>query len=264
MQTVQIVVAVGFALLVVAVLIALRLAVRPSRVYEGPELTPYELALLAGGRSRAADTALASLTAGGAVRARRNGRLTQVSGQVGVLTQPLQTEILDLLRGKGGGVPVWEIRNAVSRGPAVTMLIARLRDLALIDAPGSGRADPTHPNRAGKTALAHYRLRHREDRSLPPRAGGHVDGDELNILGVALHGLKQLEDGRLAATLAMKGPPPSPVPRRRASRSGASGAAAGSSYGIYGGGGGCGGGGGSDSGSGSSCGGGGGGCGGSS
>ncbi|WP_329085965.1 MULTISPECIES: TIGR04222 domain-containing membrane protein [unclassified Streptosporangium] len=258
MQTVQIVIVVGFALLVVAVLIALRLAAHHSRVYEGPELTPYELALLAGGRFRVVDTALASLTAGGAVRARRGGRLTQVSGQVGVLTQPVQTEILDRLRGKGGGVPVWEIRNVVSRGPAVTMLIARLRDLALIDAPGSGRADPTHPNRAGKTALAHYRLRHREDRALPPRAGGRVDGDELNILGVALHGLKQLEDGRLAATLSMSGPPPSRAPRRRVSRSGASGASAG---GFYGGGGGCGSG--SDSGSGSSCGGGG-GCGGSS
>ncbi|GAA4202610.1 hypothetical protein GCM10022252_59030 [Streptosporangium oxazolinicum] len=260
MQTVQIVVVVGFALLVVAVLVALRLAVRPSRVYEGPELTPYELALLAGGRGRAVDTALASLTAaGGAVRARRDGRLTPVSGQVGVFTQPLQTEILDLLRVRGEGVPVWEVRNAVSWGPAVTMLIARLRDLALIDAPGSGRADPTHPNRAGKVALAHYRLRHREDRSLPPRAGGRVDGDELNILGVALHGLKQLEDGQLAAALSMSGRPSSSAPRRRASRSGASGASAGS-YGFYGGDGG-----GSDSGSGSSCGGGGGGgCGGSS
>ncbi|MER6832238.1 TIGR04222 domain-containing membrane protein [Streptosporangium sp. NPDC000563] len=255
MQTVQIVVVVGLALLGVAGLIALRLAVRPSRVYEGPELTPYELALLAGGRSRVADTALASLTAVGAVRARRDGWLTQVSGQVGVLTQPAQTEVLDHLGGQAGGVPVWAIRNRVAQGAAVTMLIARLRDLGLIDAPGSGRADPTHPNRAGKTALAHYRLRHREDRSLPPRAGDHVDHDELNILGVALHGLKQWEDGRLAGILSMEGPPPPPALRRGSSRRhGASGASASSSHGC---GGGYGGGdGGGDSGSGSSCGGG--------
>ncbi|MGJ6961100.1 TIGR04222 domain-containing membrane protein [Streptosporangium sp. G11] len=249
MQTVQIIVVVGFALLVVAGAIALRLAAHPSRVYEGPELTPYELALLAGGRFRAVDTALASLVVGGTVRARRDGGLTQVSGQVGVLTQPVETEILALLQGKGGGVPVWEIRDAVSRGPAVAVLIARLRDLGLIDAPGSGRADPTHPNRAGKTALAHYRLRYREDRFLPPRAGDHLDRDELNILGVALHGLKRLKEGRLAATLSMSGPP------RRASRSGTSSCS--SSHGFHG----SDGGGGSDSGS--SCGGGG-GCGGSS
>ncbi|GAA3422608.1 TIGR04222 domain-containing membrane protein [Streptosporangium vulgare] len=259
MQTAQIVVVVGLSLLAVAVLIALRLAARPSRVYEGPELTPYELALLAGGRSRVADTALASLTGGGVVRARRDGRLTQVSGQVGVLTQPVQTEVLDHLRGQGGGVPVWVVRNRVAQGAAVTMLIARLRDLGLIDAPGSGRADPTHPNRAGKTALAHYRLRHREDRSLPPRAGGHVDHDELNIMGVALHGLKQWEEGRLAAILSMDGPPPPPALRRGSSRRRSSDASAGASYGFFGGGGD--GGGGSDSGSG--CGGGG-GCGGSS
>ncbi|WP_440068292.1 TIGR04222 domain-containing membrane protein [Streptosporangium sp. OZ121] len=256
MQTVQIIVVVGLALLGVSVLIALRLAVRPSRVYEGPELTPYELALLAGGRPRVVDTALASLTATGAVRARRDGRLTQVSGQVGVLTQPVQTEILDHLRGQGDGVPVWVIRDRVAQGAAVTMLIARLRDLGLVDAPGSGRADPTHPNRAGKTALAHYRLRHREDRSLPPRAGGHVDHVELSILGVALHGLNQWEDGRLSAALSMDGPPPPPAPRRGSRRRGASDASAGASYGFFGGGGGDGG---SDSGSGSSCGGGGGG-----
>jgi len=253
MQTVQIVVVVGLALLGVAGLIALRLAVRPSRVYEGPELTPYELALLAGGRSRVADAALASLTAAGAVRARRDGWLTQVSGQVGVLTQPVQTEVLEHLRGQAGGVPVWVIRNGVAQGVAVTMLIARLRELGLIDAPGSGRADPTHPNRAGKAALAHYRLRHREDRSLPPRAGDHVDHDELSILGVALHGLKQWEDGRLAGILSMEGPPPPRAPRRGSSRrGGSSGASANSSH--YG----CGGGshGDSGSGSGSGCGGG--------
>ncbi|WP_436761673.1 TIGR04222 domain-containing membrane protein [Streptosporangium sp. V21-05] len=261
MQTLQIVVVVVLALLAVAGLIALRLAVRPSRVYEGPELTPYELALLAGGRSRVVDTALASLTGGGVVRAQRGGWLTRVSGQVGVLTQPVQTEVLDRLGGPEGGAPVWAVRNRVAQGAAVTVLIARLRDLGLIDAPGSGRADPTHPNRAGKTALAHYRLRHREDRSLPPRAGGHVDHDELNIMGVALHGLKQWEEGALAAILSMDGPPPPPALRRgssRSSRRSSSDASAGAYYG------GCGaGGGGSDSGSGSSCGGGG-GCGGSS
>jgi len=235
--------------------------VRPARVYEGPELTPYELALLAGGRSRVADTALASLTGGGVVRARRDGRLTRVSGQVGVLTQPVQTEVLDQLGGPENGVPVWTIRDRVARGAAVTMLIARTRDLGLIDAPGSGRADPTHPNRAGKTALAHYRLRHREDRSLPPRAGDRVDHDELNIMGVALYGLKRWEEGRLAAILSMDGPPPPPAPRRgssRSSRRGSSDASAGAYYGGDGGGGSDSG---SDSGSGSSCGG---GCGGSS
>ncbi|MEU4534945.1 TIGR04222 domain-containing membrane protein [Streptosporangium sp. NPDC023825] len=252
MQTVLIVVVVGVSLLVVATLIALRLAARPSRVYEGPELTPYELALLAGGRSRVVDTALAALTAGGVLRARRDGRLTRVSDQVGVLTQPVQTEILDQFKGRWDGVPVWGIRDRAAQGAAVTMLIARLRDLGLIDAPGSGRADPTHPNRAGKTALAHYRLRHREDRSLPPRAGGHVDHDELNILGVALHGLNQWEEGRLATVLSMKGPPP--APRRGSSRRRSSDTSAGTYY--YGAGGGDGGGG-SDSGSGSSCGGGG-------
>ncbi|MEU8383775.1 TIGR04222 domain-containing membrane protein [Streptosporangium sp. NPDC048865] len=265
MQTVQIVVVFGVSLLGVAVLVALRLAVRPPRVYEGPELTPYELALLAGGRSRVADTALASLTVGGPVRARRNGSLTRVSGRAGVLTQPVQTEILGHLDGQEGGVPVWVIRDRVARGAAVTMLIARLRDLGLIDAPGSGRADPTHPNRAGKTALAHYRLRHREDRSLPPRAGDRVDHDELNILGVALYGLKRWEERRLAATLSMDGPPPPPAPRRASRRHGGSDGSVGTygSYGFYGGDGGSGGG---DSGS--SCGGGGGGggggCGGSS
>ncbi|MFF5111629.1 TIGR04222 domain-containing membrane protein [Streptosporangium sp. NPDC000509] len=259
MQSVQIVVMVGLSLLGVVGLIALRLAMRPSRVYEGPELTPYELALLAGGRPRVAETVLASLTAVGAVRAQRDGRLTQVSGQIGVLTQPVQTEVLEHLRGHAGGVPVWVVRNGVAQGTAVTMLIARLRDLGLIDAPGSGRADPTHLNRAGKTALAHYRLRHREDRSLPPRAGEHIDHDELSILGVALHGLKQLEDGRLAEILSMEGPPPPRAPRRGSSRrGGGSGVSASSSY--YGGGG-CGGASG-DSGSGSGCGGG--GCGGGS
>ncbi|MEU4406590.1 TIGR04222 domain-containing membrane protein [Streptosporangium sp. NPDC023963] len=250
MQTVLIVVVVGVSLLVVAALIALRLAAHPSRVYEGPELTPYELALLAGGRSRVVDTALAALTAGGVLRARRDGRLTRVSDQVGVLTQPVQTEILDQFKGRWDGVPVWGVRDRVAQGAAVTMLIARLRDLGLIDAPGSGRADPTHPNRAGKTALAHYRLRHREDRSLPPRAGGHVDHDELNILGVALHGLQQWEEGRLATVLSMKGPPPAPrrgSSRRGSSRRGSSDTSAGTYYygagGDGGGGSGCGGGG---------------------
>ncbi|GAA2861371.1 hypothetical protein GCM10010517_20020 [Streptosporangium fragile] len=263
MDTVQIIV-VTVALLVVTGLFALRLARHSTRSYEGPDLTPYDLAMLAGGRSRVLDTALAELVEGKAVRARRSGELTRVGTGPARSPHPVAAGILALLEARPDGVPVWEVRREAAEGPATAELVTRLRELGLIDPPGSGRADPTHPNRIGQTALAHYRLRHREDRSLPPRSRDRVATDALNLFGIALYGLHQMKDDDLCAVLSMGGPPPPPEsrrlhrPRKAQGRRAGSSAASGSSTGGCGGSWGDGGSGGGSGG----CGGGGGGCGG--
>ncbi|MFI6508614.1 TIGR04222 domain-containing membrane protein [Streptosporangium sp. NPDC050855] len=234
MSALQITLVVGVSLLAVAGLIAMRLAAHSSRVYEGPELTPYDLALLAGGPARLADTALVSLTTAGSVRARRDGRLSRVSGRAERVDHPVEAEILAMVDREADGLPVWTIRGRVISGPAVEAQVARLRELGLIDPPGSGRADPTHPNRAGQAALAHHRLRYRENRTLPPRPGERAVRDRPEVVDVALYGLSRVRDGRLSETLSLDDPRPAPrpAPRSRHSRRGGHG---GGDAGVYGG-----------------------------
>ncbi|GAA3028922.1 TIGR04222 domain-containing membrane protein [Streptosporangium longisporum] len=214
MSALQIVVVVGVSLLAVAGLVAMRLAAHSSRVYEGPELTAYDLALLAGGPARMADTALVSLTTAGDVRARRDGRLSRVSGRAERVDHPVEAEILAMVEAEADGLPVWTIRGRVVSGPAVAAQVTRLRELGLIDPPGSGRADPTHPNRAGQAALAHHRLRYREKRTLPPRPGERTVQDRPGVVDVALYGLSRMRDGRLSEALSLDHPRPAPRPRR--------------------------------------------------
>ncbi|MBB2913418.1 putative membrane protein YgcG [Streptosporangium becharense] len=226
------------ALVAVTVLFALRLARHSTRAYDGPELTPYDLAMLAGGPPRVADTAMAALTEGKAARARRDGWLTRVRSEPTGSLHPVAQETLALIGARSGGMPVWELRREAAGTPAMAALAARLRDLGLIDPPGSGRADPTHPNRTGQAALAHYRLRHREEKSLPARPRDHVAVDALNLFGIALYGLHQLGDEELRAVLCAEEPrpagarPAARLRRRGSRRSRSSSAASGSSSGC--------------------------------
>ncbi|MFD8559364.1 TIGR04222 domain-containing membrane protein [Streptosporangium canum] len=268
------------ALVMVAGLVALRLAMHSPKIYRGPALDPYELAQLAGGRFRAANTALASLAARRALRASRDGRLTLAgpgperspappeagvpersphpleaeireqpsepseAGAAGVAERssgpleagvpewtphPLEAEILALLGAGCDGSPVWEVKAAVVHGPAVAALIGRLEELGLADTGDGVRAEPT---RLGQAALAHYRLRHREEGSLPPRARDHTSREEYELAGVALYGLGRMKDRRLASLLSLSGTlrpsapsgrePPAPPPPDVPDPSGAS------------------------------------------
>ncbi|GAA5766317.1 hypothetical protein Aros01_02816 [Streptosporangium roseum] len=239
------------ALVVVAGLVALRLAMHSPKIYRGPALDPYELALLAGGRFRVVNTALASLATRGALRASRDGRLTvadpgqerspdlpaagwsphppeaEVAGrppdppaaewsphplEAEWSPHPLEAEILALLGAGRDGPPVWEVKAALVHGPAVAALIGRLEELGLADTGDGARAEPT---RLGQAALAHYRLRHREEVSLPPRARDHISREEIELSGIALYGLGRMKDRRLASLLSTSGtPPPSAPPGR--------------------------------------------------
>ncbi|MEV0423749.1 TIGR04222 domain-containing membrane protein [Streptosporangium canum] len=247
-------------LVTVAGLVALRLAMHSPKIYRGPALAPYELAQLAGGRFRVANTALASLAARGALRASRDGRLTlagpgperspappeagvpersphpleaEIRGQqpepseagvperssepleAGVpewTPHPLEAEILALLGAGGDGSPVWEVKAAVVHGPAVAALIGRLEELGLADTGDGARAEPT---RLGQAALAHYRLRHREEGALPPRARDHTSREEYELAGVALYGLGRMKDRRLASLLSLSGTLPPSAPSGR-------------------------------------------------
>jgi hypothetical protein len=212
------IVVVTVALLMVAGLIALRLAMHAPRGYTGPDLGPYELALLAAGRFRVLNTALASLAADKRVRIPLTGILT-LTGATSTdpahpakVMEPVEAEVLGLLEGRRDGLPVWEIKAALVQGAAVTALIARLEELGLVAAGDDSRQ--VVPTRAGQAALAHYRLRHREGRSLPPRSRDHVTVDASNLFGVALYGLGQVVDRELATVLSMSGVLPSSGPAR--------------------------------------------------
>ncbi|MGC5014619.1 TIGR04222 domain-containing membrane protein [Streptosporangium sp. DT93] len=218
MFTVQIIVVTGVLLLAVAGLVAMRLAMHSSRVYEGPELNPYDLALLAGGPERVADTGLAWLVLTQGFHPRRDGNIARVSGQAKRVDHPVQEEILAMLKGRSGGVPAWRIRERVASGQVVAAQVVWLRELGLIDPPRSGRADPVRPSRAGKAALAHHRLRRRESRVLPPRAGERAGRTGPDVVDVALYGLGRMKDGRLPEALALTAP--KPASRRRGARGG--------------------------------------------
>ncbi|OUC97490.1 TIGR04222 domain-containing membrane protein, partial [Streptosporangium minutum] len=249
------------ALVTVAGLVALRLAMHSPKIYRGPALDPYELAQLAGGRFRVANTVLASLAARGALRASRDGRLTPAGpgperspepleagipersphpleaeigeqppepleagvperppeslGAGGVPERsphPLEAEVLALLGAGSDGPPVWEVKAAVVRGPAVAALTGRLEELGLAVTGDGARAEPT---RLGQAALAHYRLRHREEGALPPRTRDHTSREEYELAGVALYGLGRMKDRRLASLLSLSGTLPPSAPSGR-------------------------------------------------
>lgn len=198
------VIVVTVSLLVIAGLVALILVMHSPKAYKGPELDPYELAQLAGGRYRVLNTALTSLTGRKLARAGRDGKLTRTDTTPGSSVHPVEAEILALLEAEPDGVPIREIKAAFVRGPAVAELIIQLKETGLVDTGDFRRVEPT---RLGQAALAHYRLRHREDRSLPPRARDHVSKDELNLFGVALYGLCQLKDRELSTVLSLNSVP---------------------------------------------------------
>jgi hypothetical protein len=161
------------------------------------------------------NTALVSLAARERVRIPFNGNLTLTGITSTAPVHPVEAEVLTLLEGRRDGLPVWEIKAALVQGAAVTALIARLEELGLVVTGDSRQVVPT---RTGQAAVAHYRLRHREGRSLPPRSRDHVAADELNLFGVALYGLGQVADRELATVLSTSGTLPPPGPARVSAR----------------------------------------------
>jgi uncharacterized membrane protein YgcG len=211
------IIVVAVALLMVAGLIALRLATRSSKVYNGPDLTLYELARLAGGRYRVLNTALAALAAGEMIQARRDGMLTRTATASEEIVHPVEAEILALLEARQDGVMVWDVKaEVVLRGAGVAALAERLRELKMIEDEDLRMV----PTRLGQAALAHYRLRHREEKILPSRSGDHLPGKESSLFGIALYGLHQMRDQEMAKVFTLSGavPPPPPgwdeTPRR--------------------------------------------------
>ncbi|MFJ2028857.1 TIGR04222 domain-containing membrane protein [Streptosporangium sp. NPDC087985] len=199
------IIVVVIALVVVAGLIALRLAIRAPKVYKGPEVGVYELAQLAGGRFRVANTALASLAARELIRTQRDGTLTRVAGASEEAVDPVEADILAMLDARPDGVMVWDVRAEVAlRGSGVAGLVERLQELGLLEDEGTRLA----PTRLGEAALAHYRLRHREERILPPRPRDRTSGGEFGLFGVALYGLSQMKDREVAGVLSLSSPPP--------------------------------------------------------
>ncbi|MFF5206693.1 TIGR04222 domain-containing membrane protein [Streptosporangium sp. NPDC000396] len=195
------------ALLAVAGLIAVRLAMHSTKTYQGPELTAYELAELAAGRFRVLNTALASLSARKMIRIEPGGKLTRMTVASEGTVHPVEADILALLETRRDGAMVWEVKAEVARGPAVAALIERLLELELVE----DEVTRIVPTRLGQAALAHYRLRHREERTLPPRPRDHhTSEEEFNLCGVALYGLHQMADQEAAAVLSMSGTTSSP------------------------------------------------------
>ncbi|MGV9775542.1 TIGR04222 domain-containing membrane protein [Streptosporangium sp. NPDC003464] len=130
------------------------------------------------------------------------------SSRLAGASHPVEAEILALLGDRPGGLPVWEVKAAVVRGPAVTALIAHMEGLGLVEACGAARVEPT---RLGQAALVHHRLRHREEASLPPRPRDHVSRAEFDLCGIALYGLGRASDRELAAVLSLSGTPAPPA-----------------------------------------------------
>ncbi|MDP9865066.1 MULTISPECIES: TIGR04222 domain-containing membrane protein [Streptosporangium] len=139
------------------------------------------------------------------------GRISDPEGTSGLAgaSHPVEAEILALLGDRPGGLPVWEVKAAIVRGPAVTALIAHMEGLGLVEACGAARVEPT---RLGQAALVHHRLRHREEASLPPRPRDHVSRAEFDLCGIALYGLGRASDRELAAVLSLSGTPAPPAP----------------------------------------------------
>ncbi|MFI9594214.1 TIGR04222 domain-containing membrane protein [Nonomuraea sp. NPDC052265] len=111
-------------------------AIRGAAVEPRPhDLGPYELAFLAGGARRVADTAVGLLAASGAVRVSRDGRVHRVAGARST-GEPVEDAVLDEVERAPGG---WAstIGQRVSQGETLDELRYRLGRIGAIHPTGS-------------------------------------------------------------------------------------------------------------------------------
>ncbi|NRQ31869.1 TIGR04222 domain-containing membrane protein [Nonomuraea sp. NN258] len=95
------------------------------------ELGHYELAYLAGGPARVADTALGLLAAEGEIRVARTGRLYPVSTAVSA-GYAVEEQVLAILAGRAGGRTVAEVKRQVATGREVAEIRKLLVGLGLL------------------------------------------------------------------------------------------------------------------------------------
>ncbi|MFC7647730.1 TIGR04222 domain-containing membrane protein [Streptosporangium lutulentum] len=134
MQVVLYVVVIALILIVGSARAALRREhrrVRSAVTHHRGEMTPYELAYLAGGPRRVINTALGMLARAGAIRVSRGGQISLVAGTRGS-PDPVEHAILEALRARGGSGPAGELRRTVADGETMSGLRYRLLGMGLI------------------------------------------------------------------------------------------------------------------------------------
>jgi uncharacterized protein (TIGR04222 family) len=99
-------------------------------------LSPYELAFLAGGPRRAANTVLTVLARAGAIRVARGGWITPVYGAA-PSPVPLEQAVLDVL--SHGGSRASDLRGALGAHPAMGGVIGSLHARRLLVSSPSGK-----------------------------------------------------------------------------------------------------------------------------
>ncbi|MEV4221774.1 TIGR04222 domain-containing membrane protein [Nonomuraea sp. NPDC049725] len=82
------------------------------------DLTPYELAYLAGGPKRVVNTAIAVLVRSERLRVSRGGQLHRLTGSSRP-KEPVERAVLDAVRAQPTGLPAASVRHQVGNGPAV-------------------------------------------------------------------------------------------------------------------------------------------------
>jgi uncharacterized protein (TIGR04222 family) len=108
-------------------------ALRHRRVPVGqPQLTVDEAAVLAGGRMRAIDTAVAGLIENGTLRVQRDGRLQAVPG--GRARGELEQAVFGLVRDfrDYGGLPLLKVRKTLRDHPSLVRIESSLADRRLV------------------------------------------------------------------------------------------------------------------------------------
>lgn len=103
---------------------------RRGIVRDHPELGPYELAFLAGGPERVAETAIAAVVDSGRLRVSRDGTLHQVA-DAGLPVEPVERAVLDVVADRGGQARASDVRERVSRCPETAAVRTRLAGMGL-------------------------------------------------------------------------------------------------------------------------------------
>ncbi|AWS46780.1 TIGR04222 domain-containing membrane protein [Streptosporangium sp. 'caverna'] len=105
--------------------------VRSAVTHHRGEMTPYELAYLAGGPRRVINTALGMLARAGAIRVSRGGQVSLVAG-TRISPDPVEHALLESLQVRGGSCSVGELRRTVADGETMSGLRYRLMGMGLI------------------------------------------------------------------------------------------------------------------------------------
>ncbi|GAA2212142.1 hypothetical protein GCM10009850_076040 [Nonomuraea monospora] len=107
----------------------------PAR--DGPPLTAYELACLAGGSGRVAELAVALLAGNGTIRLSLSGHAHRTVSPLSGARHPVERTVLAFVRGRRGAY-LYEIKRELRRSPAMTELEDLLTRLGMLVPDGPG------------------------------------------------------------------------------------------------------------------------------